>query len=181
MKAKAYPAFGYTILRTRLKVGEVINDEMMVNNLFTVDDTNTDHNGSISGSNGAYIWMLISGVHTYTDVNTGVVDRHERGWSNLIRPLQRGVYRFDVVEEGEYICVSPNVNSRRSPATPNLEYFSLKPKQSKILPIGTKLYLVDGTLSIDGNEISGMRQISVKSADHTVTAISDCLGFIFKD
>lgn len=181
MEMKPYPAFGYVIIRTKLKSGEIINDEMMQYNICSVDNSSPNMHGSVSGSNGAYIWMLLSGVHTYTELTSGVVDRHERGWSNLIRPMKIGVYKFEVVEDSEYICVSPLVNQNRVPATPNLEYFSLDEKQSKELPKGTKLYLLDGTLNISGNEVSGMRQVTFSSGNHVVTATSNCLGFIFKD
>lgn len=180
MEAKAYPAFGYILLRTKIKAGEVINDEMMNSNLFSVDNPTPDQTGSISGSNGAYIWMLLSGVHTYTDVATGEVDRHERGWCNLVQSLHVGMYEFAVVEDSEYICFSPLVNQYRKPVIPDLEYFALESGQSCELPKGTKLYLLDGALKIAGKDIPAMRQISLASGSQVVTAISSCLGYIFK-
>jgi len=180
MDAKPYPAFGYVILRTKLKAGEVVNDEIMQNNLFSIDNPTPDHTGSISGSNGAYIWMLIHGVHTYTNLDNKEVDRHERGWCNLVRPLQAGMYEFAVVEDSEYICFSPRVNKDRTPAIPALEYFALENGQSRELAQGTKLYLLDGVLNIAGKEIPSMRQINLASGSKTVTAIGSCLGYIFK-
>jgi len=182
MEGKPYPAFGYVIVRVKLKAGEIVNDEVMQNNVCLVDTSSPNTQGNvISGYSGGFIWMLLSGVHTYTDVATGVVDRHERGFTNLIRPIKPGIHKFEVIEDSDYICISPIINENRSPTTPKLEHFSLSQNQSKSLSIGTKLYLVDGILNISGSEVSGMRQISIKSEDCTVTAISDCLGFIFKD
>jgi hypothetical protein len=180
MEAKAFPAFGYILLRTKLKAGEVVNDEMMNNNLFSVDNPAPNVEGSISGSNGAYIWMLLHGVHTYTDIATGSVDRHERGWCNLVRPLSVGMYQFDVVEDSEYICFSPRVNHERTPVIPELEYFSLENGESRELPQGTKLYLLDGTLEVAGRDIPAMRQIRLSSGGRKVTAKGSCLGYIFK-
>lgn len=180
MEAKPFPAFGYVLMRTRLKAGELINDEMMQNNLFSIDDPTPNMNGSISGSNGSYIWMLLSGVHTYTDVESGRVDRHERGWCNLVQPLQKGMQRFAVVEDSEYICFSPRVNQRRNPPIPELEYFSLEKGKSVVLSQGTKLYLLDGVLNVAGRNIPSMRQINLASSSQTLTAIEDCLGYIFK-
>lgn len=180
MDAKPYPAFGYVILRTKLKAGEVINDEVMQSNVFSVDNPSADHTGSISGSNGAYIWMLLDGVHTHTDIETGSVDRHERGWCNLVNPLHVGMYEFSVIEDSVYICFSPVANQTRTPAIPALEYFALENGQSRELAQGTKLYLLDGVLNIAGKEIPSMRQINLASGSKTVTAIGSCLGYIFK-
>ena len=179
MDAKAFPAFGYVILKTKLKAGEVINDEMMQKNIFSIDNATPDVTGSISGSAGSYIWMLISGVHTYTNIITEDIDRHESGWCNLVNPLSVGMYKFDVVEDSEYICFSPIVNKDRSPPIPNLEYFYLDSGGSKELHAGTKLYLVDGLLYVNGNEIPSMRQIRIKNNKTKVTAIKKCLGYIF--
>jgi hypothetical protein len=180
MEAKAFPAFGYVLLRTKLKAGEVVNDEMMTNNLFSVDNPTPDATGSISGSSGAYIWMLLHGVHTYTDVATGKVDRHERGWCNLVRPLSVGMYEFAVIEDSEYICLSPRANHERTPVTPELEYFALESGESCELPQGTKLYLLDGALDVAGRDVPAMRQIHLASGRHKVTAKGSCLGYIFK-
>lgn len=179
MEAKPYPAFGYVILRTKLKAGEVINDEMMQSNLFSIDNNSPDNTGSVSGSVGSYIWMMIKGVHTYTNIATGEVDRHERGWCNLNNNLKIGMYEFSVVEDSEYICFSPRVNQDRNPAIPKLEYFHLNDGESCKLPQGTKLYLLDGNLSIDNKEIPSMRQINLLSGSKEVKAIGDCLGYIF--
>lgn len=180
MEAKAFAAFGYVLLRTKLKAGELINDEMMSRNVFSVDDPTPDETGSFSGSRGAYIWIMLSGVHTYTNLQTGAIDRHERGWCNLVRPIEVGKHELSVLEDSEYICFSPLVNSERSPTIPPMDLFDLADGESKTLPQGTKLYLIDGQLSVDEKVIPSMRQIRIASQDKEVTAIGRCLGYIFK-
>ncbi len=179
MEAKPFPAFGYVLLKTKLTAGEVVNDEMMQKNIFSIDSPSPDMNGSISGSIGSYIWMLIKGVHTYTNVVTGDVDRHEPGWCNLVNPLSVGMYEFNVVEDSEYICFSPRVNQDRSPAIPSLEYFFLNDGESKEMQAGTKLYLIDGSISVNGITIPSMRQVRIKNNHTQVVAKGRCLGYIF--
>lgn len=179
MDAKPFPAFGYVILKTKLKAGEVINDEMMQSNLFSIDNNSPDHNGSVSGSNGSYIWMMLKGIHTYTNINTGEVYRHERGWCNLNQDLKVGMYEFAVVEDSEYICFSPRVNQNRTPTIPKLEYFHLNDGEVCELKKDTKLYLLDGSLDISGVKIPSMRQINLSSGNKLVKAFGDCLGYIF--
>lgn len=180
MISKPYPAFGYVLLRTQLKAGEIVTDDALVSNMLFIDKAETDESGSINGSRGAYIWFLISGSHTYTDVATGEVDRHGPGWCTLVHKPAAGAYKFDVLEDSEHVCFSPTVNKDRSPVIPPLEFFDLADGSSCDLPHGTKLYLLRGTLSLAGKEIPSMRQIRIASDKQTVTAIGRCQGYIFK-
>ena len=181
MEQKPYPAFGYVIVRNKVKAGEIFNDEMLKDSVFTVENASPDLSGSISGSEGNYVWTLISGVHTYTNLETGEVERHERGWCNLVNKMNTGIFKFSVIEDGEYICFSPRANKDRTPVMPNLEHFEMKSGESKLIPQDTKLYLLDGSLKIGDIVMPSMRQIRFKTGDQNVTAIGDCLGYIFKD
>lgn len=180
MEAKPYPAFGYVLLRTKIKAGELISDDALINNVLYIDNAATDHTGSVNGSKGAYVWLLISGLHEYKNTETGEVKLHEPGWCNLVHKPAAGTYEFDVLEDSEQICFSPTVNSDRVPTIPQLEFFELSDGDSCELAQGTKLYLVSGNLSVAGKTIQSMRQVRIASGDQTVSAVGRCLGFIFK-
>jgi hypothetical protein len=180
MEAKPFAAFGYVLLRTKLKAGEVVNDEMMENNVFSIDNPTPNETGSISGSTGSYIWVLLNGIQTYTNISTGAVDKHERGWCNLVKPLSAGNFKFDSVTDSEYICLSPRVNAERTPVVPELEFFDLAVGQTRTMPAGTRLYLLDGEMAVDGITISSMRQVRFSSGAATAKANAHCLGLVFK-
>ena len=180
MECKAYPAFGYILLRTKIKAGEVITDEALVENILNITNPALDHTGSINGSNGAFVWLLINGVHTYKDIKTGKVETHEAGWCNLVRKPDAGIYEFNVTEDSDQICFSPIINRKKIPVIPPLDFFSLKDGESCTINQGTKLYLVDGSLNIEGNVVPSMRQINISSSNKLVTAVGNCYGLIFK-
>jgi hypothetical protein len=181
MEQKPYPAFGYVIVRNKVKAGEIFNDEMLKDSIFTVENASPNLTGSISGSEGHYVWTLLSGVHSYTNLETGDVEFHYKGWCNLVNPMQTGIFKFSIVEDGEYICFSPRANKDRSPVMPELEHFEMNDGESKEIKQGTKLYLLDGSLQIGEITMPPMRQIRFKTSDQNVTAIGNCLGYIFKD
>lgn len=180
MEAKPYSSFGYVLLRTKIKAGELINDDALVNNVLYIDNASTDHTGSINGSKGAFIWLLISGIHEYKNIKTGEVEIHKPGWCNLVHKPSAGEYEFQVLEDSEQICFSPTVNNDRVPVIPQLEFFSLSDGNSCELEQGTKLYLVTGQLVVGVKTIQSMRQIRIVNSNKNVKAIGQCFGFIFK-
>ena len=180
MECKAYPAFGYILLRTKIKAGEVITDEALVENILNITNPALDHTGSINGSDGAFVWLLINGVHTYKHIRTGEVETHEAGWCNLVRKPEAGIYEFNVIEDSDQICFSPILNRKKVPVIPALDFFNLSNGESCTLAQGTKLYLVDGQLNIEGNVVPSMRQINISSENKFVTAVGNCYGLIFK-
>jgi hypothetical protein len=181
MENKPYPAFGYVIVLTKLKAGEVITDELLNQNVISIQNPSPDRNGSINGSNGMWIWTMIKGVHKYTNLTTNEVSIHQHGFSNLETPMTEGVFKLEVIEDSEFACFSPVDNKDRSPTIPDLEFFRLEVGRSCELKQNTKLYLIDGELIIAGNKIGSMRQIKFFSGDQVVTANKNSLGYIFKD
>jgi hypothetical protein len=180
MDGKGYPAFGYVLVRTKLKAGEVVNDEMMTNNVFTVEDPQPGANGNISGLGAGYVWFLCSGVHSYRDLATGVKDIHETGWCNLVKPMHAGSFEFASETDSEYVCFSPVLNAARKPVLPEIEFVEMEAGQQRLFPVGTKLYILDGELSINGKTFPSMRQVHVKSGDVSALANKKTWGYIFK-
>jgi hypothetical protein len=76
-------------------------------------------------------------------------------------------------------CVSPTPNSSRNPAVPPLDHFALASGASVVLKKGTKLFLAEGTLHVEGKDITGPKQIEVVSGDKSFSAVTPCLGLLF--
>jgi hypothetical protein len=180
MDVKPFPAFGYVLMKAKLKAGEIVSDDMMDKNFFYIDNPTPDSTGSISGSKGAYVWVMLNGIQTYTNLDTGDVDKHEHGWCNLVNPLTAGRFKFDSVTDSEHICFSPRANAHRTPSIPELEFFELGAGQERTIPTGTRLYLVDGELAINGKTIPAMRQVRFGTGATHVKANAQCYGLVFK-
>lgn len=180
MKSKVYPAFGYLIARQFVKAGEIIEDEMLSNNIFVVHDATPGAKGKISSIGHGYVWFLCSGLHSYRNVNTGEIDLHEPGWCNLVKPMSTGTFEFESITDSEFVCFAPTLNKDRNPKIPDLEFVDMQEGESRLLPIGTKLYVLEGELFIGDKTIPSMRQVNVKN--HSVEAIATrkTYGYIFK-
>ena len=181
MEAKAYPAFGYIIVKIKTIAGEVLNTEPIINNEMSLDNASNDLTGSINKSKAYYAWTIISGKHKYTNLNTGEEVVRESGWSSLVDPLSVGTIKWQILEDGDYVCFSPVVNVHKIPIMPKLEFFSMADGEEKQIKQDTKLYLLNGSLKIDNVVMPEMRQIHFKTGDKNVVAIGKVLGYIFKD
>jgi hypothetical protein len=64
---------------------------------------------------------------------------------------------------------------------PKLEYLSLKKDEVYKAPIGTKLFLALGSLSVDGEQFNATRSILVTTKPFiSMLALSDCYGLLFE-
>jgi hypothetical protein len=182
MNATPYPAFGYVIFRTALLAGETLdNDNLMVNNVMTVYQQTTSTNHGMTGNTGKqYIFYIFSGSHNYRNIETGETYTFTRGYCSLEQGLPVGTYEFNLSESGEFLCFN-NAVANQDKTLPPLEVFKLEAGESTTLPLGTKLYLGEGSLDINGVTIPSMKQIKVVNEDKIATALGDCYGFIFKD
>jgi hypothetical protein len=176
MAAKLHPAFGYALVRTELQAGEIVYDGHCTNGVLKVDGVEA---GNIQRVGGAlFIWMIANGKHTHTNVQTGEKFTLEGGWCSLNNPLPSGIYSLTIDEDSHSVCLASDVNTDR-PFPPDVEYFSLRAGEARQFPQGTKLYLVEGGLQIDGAVFSNMRQLRFSSGDKIVTANKNSFGLIF--
>lgn len=83
---------------------------------------------------------------------------------------------FDVVGETVLWCISDDLNNDY---IPEVEKWFLASGQTVNLPVGTKLFMCQGNLSIDGSTKSNPTQIHIKTSETAVTANEDCYGFSF--
>jgi hypothetical protein len=168
METKAFPAFGYVVIRHQIEKNEILNDELYDNGLVTIAppfDT---------------CWLYTKGLVNQVNIDTQKVSVRGPGYCNALIKETAGVWRADFKEDSTVFCVP-----QPKPANPlillidNLQVFSLKAGQSTTLAQSTKLSLCQGQLKIGSATIRDLRQIEFKSGSRSVIAIEDCFGLIF--
>lgn len=152
----------------------------MSDNIFVVHDATPGVNGKIGSIGYGYVWFLCSGRQSYRNTETGELDLHEPGWCNLVKPMTTGTFEFESITDSEFVCFPPTLNKDRNPRIPDLEFVELQEGESREFAIGTKLYVLEGELVINGKTIPSMRQIHVKSNGAEVIAARKTYGYIFK-
>ena len=166
MQMKIFSAFGYAIIRNDVNALEDILDDTLRHNEYKADEEFLT------------VWLQTSGKTTHLN-SSGEIQVRVAGDSTLSKPLMYGRNKLTFDEASTVFCVSPSANPGRNPPVPPLEHFTLASGASVMLKKGTRLFLADGTLRIDDNNITGPRQIAVTSGDKSVSAITPCLGLLF--
>ncbi len=168
MDTKAFPAFGYTVIRHQIAKNEILNDELYVDGLVSVRVPFET------------CWFYTKGLVNQVNVDTAEVSVRGPGYSNAIIKETAGLWRANFIEDTTVFCVP-----QPQPANPllllidRLQVFSLPAGKSMTLPQGTKLSLCQGQLKIENSIIRELRQIEFKSGDRQVVAMEDCFGLIF--
>lgn len=89
-----------------------------------------------------------------------------------------GSFKMNVQQDIEIFCFTPQVNNGVIVAP--FTVFNLEQGVTTTLNVGTKLFLCRGTLDIDGVAVNGPTQVNVKSSSKSVTAQTQCYGFLFE-
>lgn len=90
--------------------------------------------------------------------------------------LSYGTASYDIVGETHLWCVSDDNNNG---ILPDVEKWFLASGQTVNLPVGTKLFMCQGNLTINGIEKSRPTQIHAKNNEISVTANEDSFGMNF--
>lgn len=157
MIRKPFAAFGHVLYANYYEKG------------YTVD--------AVSSADSKTVLMFTEGSFTIRDKETGEV-AHEcvPGWINYGNYQDRA---FSCVSNTDSVswCYDPKVNQN---IVPPIEMLAVKSGDAVELPQGTNLFLCSGTLTINGQERTSPKQISVKSDSVTATANTDVYGLLFK-
>lgn len=117
---------------------------------------------------------LITGVNRAT--NAPVVNRAP-GYTNKDRTnLLAGVYDFTAQQDSEWWCISKQLNGNR---LPQIEIFSASAGQTVQKPVGTKLFLCEGSLSIGGTVYNSPQAFNINSQQTELVVNTQSYGFIF--
>jgi hypothetical protein len=157
MIRKPYAAFGHVLFCNSCTKGEVYT---------AVIEENTPC--TIFWAKGHYKNKHVSAGTDFPDCPVGTFLRPE--------DLVPGVFEHTAVEESDVFCYDTRLNAGKML---DLSPWHLSGGAETILPVGTKLFLCSGVLTVNGNNIDKPTQLHIRSGDSLVTAVSDCYGLIF--
>lgn len=154
---KAYAAFGYVLVKNTYPANEVVE--------VTVDDAST----------ATFFWTRGKFHSILKDTGEQVPD-WEAG--TFINPSDyiKGTFIQTPPVETVVWCYEPKTNRGY---TPPLSKFELSDGGQSTLTLGTKLFLCEGALEINGNIIQSPTQILVKNGDKQAVARGQCYGILF--
>jgi hypothetical protein len=160
-----YATFGWVVHHKVISAGET----------YAVHLTK-DTDGSGLGNITLVTKGRITGVNRAT--GAAVIDRVP-GYTNKDRAgLLAGSYDFTAQENSEWWCINQKTNKDR---LPNVDIFSASMGQVVELPVGTKLLLCQGSLSVGDSQYDAPQAFQVSSQQTVFVAGEQCYGFIFKE
>jgi hypothetical protein len=166
MQTTLHRAFGIVVSRTLFVKDEVVVLDPIINNVFQV------------GPSFSFVWYNTAGDDLLVNTVTGEQLARPVGTCTLTTPIPYGEWRMQIPEDMEVLCVSPFMNANMLPLSAHMVEFKLLSGAQTVIPHGTKLFLGSGKLTVESKTIEGPNQILFKSGDKTVTASTNCYGFI---
>jgi hypothetical protein len=160
-----YSVFGWVVHHKKIPAGE----------MYTINLTsNTD------GPGLGNITIITKGQITGVNRATGTpVPTRVPGYSNKYRTgLLAGTYDFTALESSEWWCINQKVNKNQMP---DVDIFVAAQGQAVELPVGTKLLLCEGKMSVGDSQYGASKAFQVSSQQTMFVADEQCYGFIFKE
>lgn len=179
MILKILPAFGWYVVKDSFDAGEIFSNELFTNNVYTVHNPSPYSDGRWGNTQCGYQWLYVEGLVRHVNIETGEETIRRPGYCTLVNTEKVGTFRAEILEPTTLFCINAITNKHKGETVPDTQYFGMKAGENKVIPNGTKLFLVTGTLRIDGKEFSGHRQIHITSGDKQVEALTDSYGYIF--
>lgn len=166
MQTTIHRAFDLIISITKLTQGETFVLDPVIDNVFQIKP------------NFPFVWYNTVGNDLLINTVTGEQLPRPVGTCTLTEPIPPGEWRTEVPENLELLCVNPFINANKLPLAAHMGEFKLLSGAQTVVPHGTKLFLGRGKLTVESKTIEGPNQILFKSGDKTVTANTNCYGFI---
>jgi hypothetical protein len=161
---KRYNSFGWDIFKKYLPTGEEYQ---------TTVDT------QITFADVGITTLWVKGLITGLNVTTGVVTppRVAGSFTDPSRVIPVGVYEYLVEEATEWWCLPTYANGGESPA---LTSVVIKAGDSRTFDVGTLLFMVSGSFSIDGITYGDEPlPIELQNSSLTISAVTDSYGLLF--
>jgi hypothetical protein len=155
MKSIAKAVFGYVTFIVTVNAGEESD--------CTVDSEGFLATGPLFYTKGSSNWY---------SVGTNEQGTTSAGWLNIENPpaAPLGTLHCSWPGDSEWVCIPYILNNGRQPKLASLV---LPANETAMLPNGTNLYLVRGTLQINEKTFIGPTSIRVRSGDVTATSLGD--------
>lgn len=116
--------------------------------------------------------FIVQGFET----RDGQISENTGSFKKSNRELPAETYTAVYKDNYKVWCYSPFWNKGRDPAIKNI---IIDPGNEIVYPVGTKLFLCNGTLKIDDKEVKGPIQIRIKTEEKKLTAVNRCYGILF--
>lgn len=160
-----YSAFGWVVHHKKIAAGEPYAVNLM-------QDTDGAGLGNIT--------LVTKGRITGVNRSTGAsVPDRVPGYTNKDRTgLVAGVYDFTAQQDSEWWCINQKTNKNR---LPTVDVFSAAVGQVVELPVGAKLLVCEGSLSVGDVQYDAPQTFQVASAQTVFVAGEQCYGFVFKE
>lgn len=168
MNTTIYRAFDLIAAYATYTKGEVITNDPLVEGIFVV------------GENSPFTWMYMSGKHVFVNTQTGEQIERVAGEDLINNPIPPGEWRSIVPEDFDVICFSPFTNDDKLPLSSHITFVVLPDNEQRFMPHMTKFFLAKGSIIVDGQTISGPKQVLFKTGDKTITATGDAYGVIVR-
>jgi len=175
-------AFGYIITKTLYEPSDtIVNKDCK---FFNIDEYEIKSPLVISklhynGNDNCIIWLNTKGHMRIVNKETNEVEDRYAGASNLLKEEKIGKYVGRCIEPATVFSIWFESNLDQSPIIPNVKYFKLNKGETYNAPLGTKLFLAEGTIYINGQTFEGTRQIKVSTEPKTFLGLTDCYGLLF--
>jgi hypothetical protein len=155
---KPYAFFGYVLIKNTYPAGKPIKVVVNADSVATLLWTKGTFTG-VRDETGEAIESLTPGAFVTPD------------------QYVYGTFTQTPLGETDVWCFDPKANRG---FTPPLRKFELAAGETQILLQGTKLFLCEGGLVVNGNVVNKPTQIFVKTNDIEVTAATQVYGIIFE-
>jgi len=158
---KPYAAFGYVI--------------------FVCDATPTDVR-QVRVVNGhydnGYIYYTKGLAYAILDRTGEILHERKPGWLHTGESGTKdsGTLHITYAESTQWVCIPRDKNFR---GLPNLESLAFNVGENISMPIGTSIFLVNGSVTISGRTFVGPSQIRVRLADAIATVTESGSGLKF--
>ena len=121
--------------------------------------------------------LYTKGRITGVDVNGNTTPERIPGFylRDAVSMVPAGEHVYTTQEDSEWWCIDAKLNHAQLPTT---QIFRLNNGQSTDLPVGTRVILCEGTLSVGGGTIDAPTAAFINSAPKNVTAVGDCYGYL---
>lgn len=121
--------------------------------------------------------LFVKGRITGVDANGNSTPERIPGFylRDVVSEVPAGFHVYTTQEDSEWWCIDAKLNRAQLPTT---QIFRLSNSQSTDLPVGTRLILCEGTLSVGGSTIAAPTAAFISSAPKNVTAVGDCYGYL---
>ena len=177
MKFTNYNFFGYTLSKFEHDRGEQSQGRKLSNDgtyviyrQYSPDITKESYNPLVFND----IILVTDGHLVTTEVST--LTRHDRlpGFCTLDEGYVLGLCFDEYVEPTTMFSITPNTNLNNVPVMPNVS--TLRWMNEDVIQAPVKFFLAKGSFRKNGVVYSDVGSYSVTSG--SITAASDCLGFI---